>query len=247
MICNLVVARACVNKSGLTDPYMQPYADVALISEDWNGSTNAWYLRSRISMRLLDDLIFITAPYFLTITKSYEYFMGMAVWNVLQDPIVKHAIHPYMHFRELSDKDFRRRFAGVRVQSIAPINITDQIHVDLNDNSPGGVEMWRKRTRGPLKDWYASLAFGKRCFAAFAEGEARIAASETRRIDLPLPPRAKIQSVTMIPHEGQAQPWTYDPVQTTHGPGIRLRVTDCGAEACYFSVRYELNRSGVSP
>jgi hypothetical protein len=231
---------ACVNKSGLTDPYMQPFADVALISEDWNGSSSAWYLRSRISMRLLSDLAFITAPYFLTITKSYEYFMGMAVWNILQDPIVKHAIHPYQHFRELSEKDFRRRFAGVRVKSIAPINITDKIHVDLNDKSPGGVEMWRKRTYGPLKDWYASLAFGKRCFAAYSEREVRIAASETRRIDSPLPPGAKIESVTMVPHEGKAKAWPYDNVETADGPGIRLRITDCGREACYFSIAYEI-------
>lgn len=85
---------ACVSKAGLGAPYMQPYADVDLLAEDWSGFTDTWYKRGRIITRLVKDMLFLTDPYFVTISKSYEYYMGMASWCMIEDPIVKHAIHP---------------------------------------------------------------------------------------------------------------------------------------------------------
>jgi len=231
---------ACVSKVGFAAPYMQPYSDLCILAEEWNGWTNTWYSRGRIASRLLTDTIRMTDPYFLTITKSYEYYMGMAVWNVIEDPIVRHAIHPYTYYRELDDKDFKRRRSGVEVQRIAPINITDEIHVEPRDEDD--VEMWRKRTQGPLKGWYASLAFGKRCFATYSKTEARVGASQTRMIDLPLPPGAHVNIVEMVPHEGAPVNWETETVETCDGAGLRLQAPDCGYEAKFIRVCYEIGR-----
>jgi len=231
---------ACVSKVGFAAPYMQPFADLCILAEDWNGWTSSWYTRGRIASRLLTDTLFMTDPYFLTVSKSYEYYMGMAAWNVMEDPIVRHAIHPYTYYRELSDKDLKRRRSGVEVQRIAPINITDEIQVEPRDGDK--VDMWRKRTHGPLNGWYASLAFGKRCFAAYCETEARVGASQTRMIDLPLPPGADVQAVEMVPHEGAPTPWQAETIDTPDGPGLRLQAADCGFEAKYVRVRYEIGK-----
>lgn len=102
------------------------------------------------------------------------------------------------------------------------------------------MRIWRKRTCGPLTGWYASLAFGRRCFATYSEKEARVAASESRMIELPLPPGAVVKEVEMVPHEGDPRPWDSSPCVTPEGPGLRMRVEDCGFEPMYFRVRYEL-------
>ena len=239
-----VKPHACVSKVGIAAPWVQPYADVNLLSEEWSGWTDTWYTRGRIATRLIKDIIFLTDPYFLTITKSYEYFMGMATWNVLEDPIVKHAIHPYVYYRELQDKDFKRRKAGVKVQVNAPINITDEIRVEPVGNT---VVMWRKRTQGPLAGWYASLAFGKKCFATYSETEVRIAASETRTINLPLLPGTEVTSVEKVCHDDTVSDWHSEAVKSAHGDELRLQITDCGFEAMYFRVKYKLHKTrGIS-
>jgi hypothetical protein len=234
-----VKPHACVSKVAFAAPWMQPYADVNLLCEEWNGWTDTWYTRGRIATRLNRDVIFLTDPFFVTITKSYEYFMGMATWNILEDPIVKHAIHPYGYFRELADKDFKRRKSGVKVQANSPINITDEIRVEPVENS---VIMWRKRTQGPLAGWYASLAFGKKCFATYSETEVRIAASETRIIDLPLPPGTVVSAVEMVSHDNKVSKWQAGSIKMARDDGLRLQITDCGFEAMYFRVRYSLQR-----
>ncbi|MCP4645272.1 MAG: hypothetical protein GY851_32820, partial [bacterium] len=216
---------------------MQPYADISLLAEEWNGWTDTWYKRGRLATRLLDGMLFMTDPYFLTITKTAEYYMAMAVWCILEDPIVRHAIHPYTHFCELKDKDFRRRKAGVHVQMNAPLDITDQCHVDVDGQD---ATLWRKRTRGPLATWYASMAFGKRCFATYSETEARIAASETRTIELPLPPGAVVKAVEMVRHDGGVVAYESQPCTTADGPGLQLYIQDCGFDPIYFRVQYAM-------
>ncbi len=228
----------CVSKAGLGAPYMQPYADVSLLAEEWNGSTDSWYRRGRLATRLLRDTLFLTDPYFLTITKTYEYYMAMAVWCIMEDPIVRHAIHPYMYFRELRDKDYRRRKAGAQVQRNAPLHITDRCHVDVQNRE---VTVWRKRTQGPLTGWYASLAFGKRCFTTYSETQARVAASETRLIELPLPPKAVVQSVKVVRHDGTVAPWESEPCLTPDGPGLRLYIQDCGGDPMFYQIGYKIN------
>ena len=230
----------CVSKVAFAAPYMQPYADVNLLSEEWNGWTRTWYQRGRIATRTLRDVAFITDPYFLTITKSYEYYMSMLVWNILETPDVKHAIHPYLYFRELRDKDVKRRLAGCKVQENAPLNVTDLCRAEPPEHESEEPVIWRKRTHGPLAGWYAALALSKRAFVTYSETEARIGTSETRYVYVPLPPGAAMVAVEMVAHDGAVQPWPATDIGTPEAPLFELKAEDCAGAALYYRIRYWL-------
>ena len=127
----------------------------------------------------------------------------------------------------------------------APCNRSDECHVDCRQGRP--LEIWRKRTRGPLAGWYASIALHKRAFVTYSETEARICASQQRRVTAPIPPGATIQSVQAVPH-GDNEPFDYEHETVPHdgGHAIRLWVPDSGGEIMYISVKYGLDRPGRS-
>ena len=233
----------CVNKAGIADPYMQPYADVTFISEDWTGRTDSWYRRGRIATRTLRNLAFVTAPFFLTITKSYEYYMAMMVWCICEVPDVRHAIHPYQVFRPMAAKDFKRRLCGCKVQENAPLNVTDWVRVAPAETRDDEPTIWRKRTQGRLAGWYASLALGKRAFVTYSETEARIGTTETRRVRVPMPSGAEVRSVEMVPHEGEPRKWPVREAGTGDGRWLELKVEDSAGDALYYSVKYRLGTS----
>ena len=229
-----------VSKVAVADCYMQPYADIDLLCEEWSGETRNWYRRGRIATRLLRDMIFITDAYFVTMTKSYEYHMGMASWNVPETSTVRHAVHPYTHYREFQEKAYRRRRAGFQVYLNAPFNSTDRCRVDWDGSR---ARMWRRRTRGALTGWYAALALSHRCFVTYSDREARVAASESRTDLIPLPPGAQVRTVRMIPHEGEAQPWEFRLVGSAEAPAVEMFIEDCGKDALYYRIVYEIESS----
>ena len=231
----------CVSKVAFADPYMQPYADVNLLCEEWNGWTDTWYRRGRIVSRTIRDTMFITDPFFLTITKSCEYYMAMMVWNICEVPDVHHAIHPYLYFRQLRPKEYKRRLAGVKVQENAPLRVTDVVRVEPPEERDGEPVVWRKRTEGRLAGWYAALALSKRAYATYSEREARIATTETRRVRVPLPPAAKVRGVEMVSHAGKVRAWPAILVDTGDGICLDMKLEDCGRRALYYRVRYALS------
>lgn len=230
----------CVSKVSFADPYMQPYADVNLLCEEWNGSTDSWYRRSRIVTRTIRDSAYITDPYFLTISKSYEYYMSMMAWCICETPDVGHAIHPYLYFRKLRTKEYKRRLSGVKVQENAPLNVTDLIRVDPPTQTDGEPTIWRKRTSGKLAGWYGALALSRRAVVTYSENEARIGTTETRTVRIPLPPGAKIKGVEKLTHTGKVKPVKASPAATADGWGLEIYVEDCAGEALYYRVRYRL-------
>ncbi len=129
----LFAARSAAGRGGTTEygkaeaPYLQPWADTDMLCEEWNGYTDNWYRRGQIATRTMSGLLFVTDAWFVTLTKGYEYYMGMMAWNYPQTNAVGHAIHPYTHYRELQEKDFKRRNAGsytVINQKVAPSSNT---------------------------------------------------------------------------------------------------------------------------
>lgn len=221
---------------------MQPYADVNLLCEEWNGWTDTWYRRSRIVTRTIRGCAYITDPYFLTISKSYEYYMAMMVWCICEVPDVHHAVHPYTYFRELAPKDYKRRLSGCTVQANAPLNVTDLVRVEPPVEREGEPTLWRKRTQGKLAGFYAALALSKRAFVTYRETEAQIATSETRSVRFPLPPGAKLKAVEMVTHNGAVRPCRAEPIDTDDGPGLEMRVQDCALTPLYYRVRYRLRQ-----
>lgn len=182
------------------------------------------------------DVVYLTDCFFVTLTKSYEFYMGMLAWNYPTTCAVRHAIHPYTHYREMKEKDFKRMKAGFQVAANAPLRIGDVSRVNIL--SDGGVEQWRKRASGPQAGFYAAIGIGKRTLVTFCETEARIATSINRTIEFPLPPGARIDSVEMVPHQGQTVPWQYEEIKMDDGPGVRTHVEDCGKRALYYRIRY---------
>jgi hypothetical protein len=228
----------CVWKVSIGDPYMQPWADVNNLPEEWNGYTDNWYRRGRIATRTVPDMMFHTDSWFTTLTKGYEYYMGLSAWIIPETESVRHTIHPYMTYRELQDKDFKRRKAGFHTYLNAPVRRGDLSFVDWTPDREAIQR--RKHGSGPLAGFYAGLAIGKRTFVTFSEAEARIATSVTRTVTFPFPQGAVISRVEMVPHEGDPEPWDYELISRGNGPGIRMHVIDCGERALYYRITYAL-------
>jgi len=217
-----------VSKASLGDCYMQPYADANLLCEDHVYDTKHWYERSDIASRLQRDMIFLTDPYHLSITKQMEYYFAMLVFCVAEVPDVEHAFHPYTCYLPMRPRDFLRRRAGMRVQENAPLNITDIVHVRRPQSVEDAPEIWRKRTEGPLAGWYAALALSKQAVVTYSEKEARVTGSEPRHVRFPLPPGAVVRAVDMVPHKGKTRAHPSTLVDCDGETWIDLRIEDAG-------------------
>ncbi len=226
-----------VRRQSPAEPCFQPFCDNANLCEHWTSVMTPSYERGRIATRVMRDVLFSTDAWFVSLTKAYEYYMNMCVWNVPEIESIEHAIHPYMYWRPLQEKDFRRRRAGLQVYMNAPINITDQCWVDLDGDRPLA---WRKYTRGPLAGFYAALALSPRSFVTYSPTQALTAATETRLADIPLPPNAEIAAVQRVLHSGEAQAHEYELCRCDHGPALRTRIPDCAGEVAYLRICYGL-------
>jgi hypothetical protein len=231
----LVKPHCLVRRQSPTAPYMEPYCDEAHLCEEWNGSTNAWWRRARLATRLMKNSILGFDPWFVTLTKGYEYYQGLAAVMVPATEASTHAIHPYMYWRPLQERDYRRRMAGMQVYMHAPQWRSDQKHVSL---TPEGrfKGAWRKRTEGPLAGFYAALALTPRTLITYSGEQALISSSESRMASIPLPLGAKVQSVERVKHDTRVEDHEY---AQDGESSIRLHVEDCGGATLYLRVRYE--------
>ena len=239
-----VKPHCCVSKACFAEPYIQPYADVNLLCEDHTPWTDSWYERGDMATRLLRDMIYVTDPWQNSVTKSVEYYMAMAAWCTNEVTEVDHIVHPYGVFFPMKPRDRNRRRAGVHTQANAPLHATDRIHVQRPARKGDAPVIWRKRTRGPLRGWYAALALGRRAFVSYSATEARIAASETRFVQVPLPPQATVETVEMVPHQGPAVKHASRCVRTGAAAAIELKVDDCGGKPMYYRIAYRLRDRG---
>ena len=239
-----VKPHCCVSKASMGDPYMQPYADADLLCEDHTPFTHRWYERGDMATRLLKDMIFITDPWQVSITKATEYYMAMAVWCTNEVPDVNHAIHPYTCFLPMKEpRDYNRRRAGVAVQANAPLNATDLVRVE-RPTAPGETPtIWRKRTQGPLAGWFASFAISKNCFVSYSETEARVASTETRYVQFPLPPGAKVGTIEKVPQKGKPQAMSADLTERAGETWVDMKVEDAGNGVLYYRVKYKVSKS----
>jgi hypothetical protein len=227
-----------VRRQSAADCYMQPYADNLNCCEHWFSHCDEWYRRAQIVTRLMPDVLFSADAWFVTLTKLSEYYMALMVWNVPETEALGHAIHPYLHYRPLQEKHFRRRRSGLQVYNNAPCNITDQCRVTWKPD--GSIHAWRKGSTGPLQGFYKALALGRKAFVTYSEGQALIGCSESRIVEVPLPRGAVVSAVEMVPHEGPAKPWEHEAIQTRDGTVMRTHVIDCGYEAMFYRIRYRL-------
>jgi hypothetical protein len=226
-----------VRRQSPGDPYMQPYCDQANLCEEWNGHTRAWYRRAHIATRVLNQCIFHTDAWFVTLSKLAEYYFALAVFCPPEIESVRHAIHPYMSHRNMRPKDYRRICAGVQAYLNAPVRRSDEVRVNYREPD---LEVWRKHSTGPLVGWYAALALHRRAFVTYSGGEARVTASQERRVTVPLPPKAKVDRIEAIPHVGPPVAYSAEQIQPEGQPALRLWVPDAGEEIRYVRIKYEL-------
>ena len=234
--CKKIKPDCYVRRQSPGDPYMQPYCDQAALCEEWNGQTTAWYRRAHIATRVLDNVIFHTDAWFVTLTKLTEYYFALSVFGQPEIESVRHAIHPYVQWREMREKDYHRIRAGIAVYENAPLRMEDKCRVNYKGLEQ--PELWRKHGTGPLKGWYAALALHKRCFVTYSESEARVGASQERHVTVPLPPGAHVLAVEAVPHEGQAYAYDYENTCQDGEPALGLWVPDSGESIMYIRLRY---------
>ena len=225
-----------VRRQSALAPYMEPFYEESQCCEEWNGSTRNWWRRARIATRLIKHNVIGADAWFVTLTKAYEYFHGLATVWVPATYASTHTIHPYMYFRALKEKDFRRRKAGMQAYLNAPQWMSDEKRVELTDEDTF-VTAWRKRTEGPLAGFYAALALSPRCQVTYSETQALVSASESRTAEIPLPPRATLESVERIGHDGSVQPHDYE---TIDEQTIRTHVEDAASDTLHVRIRYTL-------
>ena len=228
-----------VRRQSALAPYMEPFYDEAQLCEEWNGSTRNWWRRARIATRLIRHDIMGFDPWFVTLTKAYEYYHGLAVVCVPATEASSHAIHPYLGYRPLKEKDFRRREAGMQAYLNAPQRISDERRVELG---PGGefAAAWRKRTEGPLAGFHAALAISPRCQVTYSETQAMISASESRTVEVPLPPGARLQGVERVGHDGAIAGHEYASAPNNR---VRLQAEDAAGETLLVRIRYRNRRA----
>ena len=228
-----------VRRQSPIDAYMQPFCDRANMCEHWNGRMDELYTRGRLATRMLRDVIFEADAWFLTITKGYDYYHGFSAWTAPETESVDHTIHPYCNYRELADKDQKRRRSGMLAYMNAPVNRTDRCSCEWDPATTSAVQ-WRKRTHGPLAGFYAGLAISKRCLVTYSESKAVIGSSESRTAAIPLPPKSKVTKAEQLLHDGSTRPLESAPADTPDGPGIELHIEDAAGDVMHTVIHYEL-------
>ncbi|MBN1310856.1 MAG: alpha-galactosidase, partial [Anaerolineae bacterium] len=101
----------------------------------------------------------------------------------------------------IAEEDYSRVSAILRVYQHAPINATQERHVD-----PDNKVFWRKYTQGPLAGFYAATTLaGNTALATYQPGLIQLAAIVETQAAVPLPPGCKVKSVKEILSSGPAQ------------------------------------------
>jgi len=225
-----------VRRNSIAEPYMQPYCDITNMCEEWNGQTTAWYKRARIANRTLRNVIHQIDGCFVTLTKMTEYYFGLAAFTIPEIYSVEHTIHPYMYYREMRPKDYKRTKAAMQTYMNAPIKKGDESCIDYKD--PDNIQIWRKYCSGKLKGWYAAIGLTKRCFVTYSEQEARLCSSQEKRVIVPLPPGAKLEGVYAVSHEGKVNSYPYEKKVKEGEDELKLWALDAAEEIMYIRINY---------
>ncbi len=227
-----------VTKCTALDCYMQPTYDILEMCEDWTHNTQFWYRRGQIATRLVRNRLMWTAAWFCTRTKGDEYYMAMSAWNVPETEAVTHTTHCYFpSWIPLTEKRFRRRKSGFHVYLNARQEASDECRVTWDYEH---LEIYRRKTVGPLAGWYGALALSPKCFVTYSETQALVGSSENRLDWVPLPPNAELEQVTRVLHEGCEEEVEY--VFDNERRSVQLYIEDCGGAVFYYRIKYELGR-----
>ena len=226
-----------VTKLAAADCYMQPTFDMMQMTEDWTHSMDPWYRRAQVATRLTKNTLIWIDPWFVTRTKWNEYFMSMMVICTPETQAVEHTTHCYYPlWMKLGEKHHRRRRTGIHVHMNSPCEPADELRLSWGHDT---LEVYRRKTAGPLAGWYGALALSRRCFVSYSENQALVGSSEDRLDQVPLPPEASLEGITQVLHDGGEEEieYLYDKDRNT----VEFFIEDCGKEVFYYRIRYSLS------
>ena len=225
-----------VTKIAVLDCYMQPTYDLMQIAESWTPTMEHWYRRTELASRLCKNTLYWIDAWFCTRTKMSEYFMSLMACTIPETTGVDYATHPYYpSWRKFEQKEYNRRKAGFHVYMHSPVAPSDDSRVRWNN---GEVEIRRLKTEGPLAGWYGAIALSRQCVATYDAEFAMVVASENRFDWVPLPPDAKLESVTRVLHSGAEEHYEYEYDENLHQ--VRIHIEDSGGEVFYYKIKYVL-------
>ena len=232
-----VKPQSMVTKVAVLDCYMQLTYDMMQICEDWTHNMQYWYRRTQLATRLIKNRRFWIDPWFCTRTKWNEYFMSLMALCVPETQAVEHTTHCYYpSWQPLTEKLQRRRRAGLHVALHSPPEPSDESRLIWDYDN---LEVYRRKTTGPLAGWYAALALSPKCFVTYDQTQALIASTENRLDWVPLPPKARLGKVSRLLHDGSEHDYEY--VLDEQDNRLQLYIEDCGKDVFYYRITYTLS------
>ena len=228
-----------VTKISCADCYMQPTYDAMQMCEDWTPTMGPWYRRAQIATRLVRNTLLYTDPWFVTRTKWSEFYMSFLVVSIPECQGATHTTHVrFPRWMVLEERHFRRRKTGYHVYLHGRPEPSDEMRLTW---TPDSYEAYRRRTTGPLAGWYAALALAPKAVVSYSETQALVGSAEDRLAWVPLPPGAKLGSVTRVLHDGAEEPYDYEYDEAANK--VQLYLEDCGRDVFLYRIAYRLRAS----
>ena len=227
----------CLIRFLTTESYLQPFVDRVYINEDWSPTCDNWYSMARVVTRLNRDTLIDVTPWFLSMTKAKEFYMVMPAFGIPGTLALSFFIHPRAYLYPTRPRDHRRLSCSWQVYANAPMTVEQERKLLFDGNE---VFAYRKYTNGPLSGFYASMTLSRQCYVTYGTGEARIGSTESRMVNVPLPPGAQVKAVEAVHHDGRLEQHPYELVCRDGQDFVRTHVTDCGDQVVYYRIAYRL-------
>ncbi|MBI4244187.1 MAG: hypothetical protein HY606_08875 [Planctomycetes bacterium] len=223
----------------IADSFMQPWVDRVYINEDWTSTCDNWWKMARIITRTLPQTLVDATPWFITISKSKEFWMVVPSFGVACNHPLNVMLHPYAYYHKSRESDRHRFGSSWKVYENAPMTADQERRLDYFGNAE--VFAFRKYKTGPLKGFYASMTLSNQCYATFSEKEIRVSSTEERLVEVPIPPEYSVKTVEYIMRNGTELEQPYEVIPYEKGRKVRFVMVDCSGDVFYARVRLTKN------
>ena len=211
-----------ISTSGLM-PYLARHVDVLRLGDLFDDDPDFWFRRARLGLRLMPDTIIDSDGWQMNHRRYPVYWMTAPVFAV---PDVYHATQ-FDGGEAFDEADYRRLAAAWHVYLNAPVSPDQQIVVEPESNT-----FRRRYTHGPLAGQDAAISFERSCLATFSERCARVTASRSLEIDLPV--HAQPKQLEAVYHDGRRDSLPFEPADRT----VHLTVPDAASEIRYLELTF---------
>jgi len=213
----------CQISTGGLMPYLARNVDVLRLGELLEDDPDFWFRRARLGLRLMPDTIIGSDGWQMNHRRYPAYWMTAPAFAV---PEMYHATQ-FDGGEPLNEADYRRLAAAWHVYQNAPVAPGQQIIVEPETNT-----FRRRYTRGPLAGQWAAISFERSCLATFSEHCARVTASRSLEVDLPV--HARFSQLYAVYHDGRRDSLPFEPGDST----VHLTVPDAASDVRYMELAF---------